>query len=312
MGADVAPVSADVVLGRARVDAVLEAVERMAAGDLLTSVPVSPARDELDALAHGVNVLASELGFRFAEHQKVQAAMVQAGKLAALGEVTSGLAHELNNPLAILRGYLELASQRLRKDGAPSEEVWRYLAKADAGVDRMEAIIHHVGAFSRNVPPARAPISLDIPVQHAALLVREQLRLRSIHLELDLAADQLPISGDVVRLEQVFLNLLTNARDAICEARGDAGGTVTVRTHGSGANSVEAEVLDDGVGMTPDVCDRMFDPFFTTKEAGKGSGLGLSISHGILVEHQATVTVTSTAGVGTAIRLRFPRVERPP
>jgi C4-dicarboxylate-specific signal transduction histidine kinase len=292
---------------RSRMELLLRALEAMAGGDVRCQAPISDQRDELDALAHGINVMAGELHFRLQELQRTQGHLVHSGKLAALGEVSSGLAHELNNPLAIIRGYVEKAQALLGK--APHPELAHCLERIDANVDRMDAIIRHIMEFSRQTQQERRALPLRELMSKAFILLNEQLRLKNIRVVEDFSAEPLVVLGDELRLEQVFINLLTNARDAILEARGEAGGTIRLHARAVSPAEIELSIADDGVGMTEEVRSNLFTPFFTTKGVGRGTGLGLSISLGILQEHRGSIHCVSEPGRGTTFTLRLPRAD---
>jgi len=297
------------IFDRARFQALLESLECMAAGDLERQIPLSRERDDLDALSHGVNVLSSELLYRLRELQTLQSSLIQSGKLAALGEVSSGLAHELNNPLTIIAGYLELIRGSI-DGGATSPidfvELESHLQKIERNVERMKVIIRHIMEFARESKPARKPMLLSEVIKKSFILINEQLRLRKIQIDLDLCPTLVALI-DESRLEQVFINLLSNARDAIHEAHGEAGGRILVRSRVISSAELEIEIFDNGIGMTEDIRSRIFNPFFTTKEAGKGTGLGLSISHGIVRDHGGTIDCVSERRKGTTFIIRLPR-----
>jgi C4-dicarboxylate-specific signal transduction histidine kinase len=294
---------------RERMDELLLALERMAGGDTRVQAPLSPARDELDAIAHAVNVLAGELVFRLRELQAAQSQLVQSGKLIALGEVSAGLAHELNNPLAILRGFGEMTRDLVReaRHGRPfdAELAEQYLERMDGHIVRISTIITHVKEFSRQAHHERRRVAINDVVGRSFVLLHEQLRLQRIQVDLRLAPDGPIVHGDPLRLEQVFINLLTNARDAIADAPAQAG-TITVATQVLSDGMIEATVSDDGVGMDAAVLQEIFTPFYTTKAAGKGTGLGLSISHGIIAEHGGRIHCASEPGRGTRMRIVLP------
>jgi signal transduction histidine kinase len=138
------------------------------------------------------------------------------------------------------------------------------------------------------------------------ILINEQLRLRKIEVEMDLCPSAVA-QVDKLRLEQVFINLLSNARDAIIEANGEAGGKIEVRSRVVSDAELEIEIADNGAGMTEEIKSKIFNPFFTTKEAGRGTGLGLSISHGIVQDHGGSIGCVSERGKGTAFHIRLPR-----
>jgi len=298
---------------RARFQAVAEAIENMAVGELWREIPLSPARDELDALAHGVNVLQSELRYRLRELQGAQASLIQSGKLAALGEVSSGLAHELNNPLTIATGYVQLVRASMlsgRTSPAELAELAAHLEKAERNLERMNVIIRHIMEFARESSQEKAPMLLADVVEKSLILINEQLRLKRIHVELDLETGLMaPMNPS--KLEQVFINLLSNARDAILEAHGEAGGRIQVRSRALSRSELQVEVADNGIGMSEETQSRVFQPFFTTKDVGKGTGLGLSISHGIVQDHGGSIACASERGQGTVFRIRLPRCAQP-
>ncbi len=293
-----------------RVTTLLGSLERMAGGDLDHEIAISPARDELDAVAHAVNVMARELLFRLSELQKTQASLIQAGKLAALGEVSSGLAHELNNPLTVVTGYLEHIHDMVRsRASVPLDFVALEsgLGKIERNIERMNAIIGHIMEFARQSHPTKRPLLLNEVIKKSFILISEQLRLKNIQLKPKLSGATLMTVGDALRLEQVFINLLTNARDAIFEARGDAGGTIEVHSRIFSATQLEVEIMDDGLGMPPEIRENIFNPFFTTKDVGLGTGLGLSISLGIIQDHDGNIDCASMPGKGTVFLIKLPR-----
>lgn len=294
---------------RARFQALLDSLECMAAGDLERQIPLSGEKDALDALSHGVNVLSGELLYRLRELQRVQSSLIQSGKLAALGEVSSGLAHELNNPLMIITGYLELIRETigLAQTSAPDfAELDSHLQKVERNVNRMKTIIKHIMEFARESKPAKKPIEINDVIRKSFILISEQLRLKRIDVDLDLG-HVLVTLADEWRIEQVLINLLTNARDAIVEAHGEEGGRIQVRLRAVSTSELEIEISDNGIGITEEIKSKIFNPFFTTKEVGKGTGLGLSISHGIVQEHGGTIYCVSETGKGTAFFVRLPR-----
>jgi signal transduction histidine kinase len=296
------------IFDRARFQALLDSLECMAAGDLERQIPLSRERDHLDALSHGVNVLSSELLYRLRELQTVQSSLIQSGKLAALGEVSSGLAHELNNPLTIIAGYLELIRGSIQSGAAGIPDVVElesHLQKIERNVERMKVIIQHIMEFARESKPEKKPTLLSDVIEKSFILINEQLRLRKIRIDMDLCPGLVALI-DESRLEQVFINLLSNARDAIHEAHGQAGGRIQVRSRVLTGSVIEIEICDNGIGMTEETRSKIFNPFFTTKEAGKGTGLGLSISHGIVQDHGGSIDCVSEKGKGTTFLIRLP------
>jgi len=216
--------------------------------------------------------------------------LLQAEKMAVLGQTISGVAHELNNPLSVIIGYGQLLLSR-----EVPETMRRPVELMVAQGDRMAKIVRNLLFFARQRPPERAAVNLQAVVEQTLALRVNQLTLSGITVETEFAASLPEITGDAQQLEQVFLNLLLNAEQAILEAKPQ--GRITVRTRASAAGDVlYADVIDDGPGIASDALPRVFEPFFTTKMVGSGTGLGLSVSYGILEEHGGRLTVQSRRG----------------
>jgi PAS domain S-box-containing protein len=230
-----------------------------------------------------------------------QAQLVQAAKLASIGELTTGIAHEINNPLNNIALFVGNAIDRLESSRTHGAIVSN-LKKAEVQVRRAETIINHLRAFGRLSSPNREPVSINEVIQSAVSFVSEALRGRNISTQLDLSPAQPIVDGNEVQLEQVFVNLLTNARDAL-ESADRKTISITSRTSGT---LIEVVFIDTGAGIPADLLPRIFDPFFTTKPSGQGTGLGLSISYGILKEHHGDIEVESRIGEGTTFLIRLP------
>src|SRR5437870_1095963 len=203
-----------------------------------------------------------------------------------------------------------LASQRkaMLHILADYEQDRRRLARQTERLDNSRrAVLHilqdsHLRTFGRAAPVSREPISLRQVIERALSLMREQLRLREIEVTVDLGPDEPMVVANAIQLEQVFVNLLTNARDAVAESPRKA-----IRIAGSLVpEGVEVAFTDTGEGIPPGVERRIFDPFFTTKEVGKGTGLGLSITYGIIKEHGGTISVVSPPGEGATFLIHLP------
>ncbi|MCP4577009.1 MAG: hypothetical protein GY846_12075 [Deltaproteobacteria bacterium] len=244
------------------------------------------------------------------ELKETQAQLVQSAKLTSIGELASGVAHELNQPLMVVRANAQLLDRSLKKETSLSRHPFESLALVQANTKRMMTIINHLRTFSREAKEAFTAVDVNKSIDACLLMVGEQLRLRNIDLQLDLQINLPDVEGNAIRLEQVFLNLLTNARDAIedGEERPDPSRIVKVSTavFRKEREWVEILVKDTGTGISGEKTDRIFEPFFTTKEVGKGTGLGLSICHGIIKEHQGEIEVVETGPNGTTIRICLP------
>src|SRR6267143_695489 len=244
----------------------------------------------------------TEIQRREQELRDKQEQLVQAGKLATLGELTTGVAHELNNPLNNTGLFVGNALDLVELGVADKGQIVRELRQAMQQVSKATQIISHLRTFGRAAPLSREPISLTRVIERALSLVQEQLRLHEIEVTLDLGPEEPVVVGNPIQLEQVFINLLTNARDAVVDSPRRA-----IRISASvGSAAVEIAFVDTGHGIPSGLERRIFDPFFTTKEVGKGTGLGLSITYGIVKEHGGTISVVSRPGEGATFLIQLP------
>ncbi|HUF93848.1 MAG TPA: GAF domain-containing protein [Candidatus Limnocylindria bacterium] len=222
--------------------------------------------------------------------RETQAQLVQAAKMSALGQLVSGVAHELNNPLSVIIGYGQLLLAR----EAP-EPLRRPVELMVSQGDRMAKIVRNLLYFARQRPPERSAVDIHMVLEQTLSLRLNQLTLSGITMETDFARTLPVINGDGQQLEQVFLNLLLNAEQAILEAKPT--GRILLRTRvREDGRAIFADVIDDGPGIAPDALSRVFEPFFTTKVVGMGTGLGLSVSYGIAEEHAGRLSVQSRPG----------------
>ncbi len=227
--------------------------------------------------------------------------LVQAEKLAALGELVAGVAHEINNPLASVLGYTQLA---LRRD--PPEHIRRYLATAASEAERAGKIVRNLLTFARKHPPEKSLHSLNEIVEKTLDLKAYHFRTSQIRVERDLDRDLPKTMLDAHQIQQVVLNLLNNAEQALAE-RG-RGGRIRVATRRRG-DFLELVAEDDGPGIPEEIQARIFEPFFTTKREDRGTGLGLSLCHGIVQEHGGSIRVESRPGQGATFFVTLPILE---
>ncbi len=246
------------------------------------------------------------------ERQALEAQLRQAQKMEAIGHLTGGIAHDFNNILTSILGYIVLA--REREAAAADPKLGQYLDQAQRASQRARDLIQQMLTFSRG--KRGEPRPLDLPS-----LVRDGLKLigatlpSSLVVAVDLEQEVPPVMADPVHAEQVLLNLLINARDAV-SGTGAIDVRVGLEQHAGVACAscrkpiqgrfVTLAIRDSGAGIPPEVMERIFDPFFTTKGVGKGSGMGLSMVHGIVHEYGGHVVVDSTPGAGTTFRVLFP------
>jgi signal transduction histidine kinase len=237
---------------------------------------------------------------QYAELQDTQQQLAHAAKLASVGELAGGMAHEINTPITSI---LTLASHFAEGKGAtaltpPQRHNWRTIVDQ---AKRISDIVTNLLTFSRRSHIELSRVDLVDALETALSLVRLRLTSGSVALQKDIDSDLPPILGDERRLTEVFVNLLNNALDAM-----PSGGTVLVRASHPQADGVRVEIGDTGCGIAAADLPRIFDPFFTTKAPGRGTGLGLSISHGIVEDHGGQIRVRSTPGVGTTLTVTLP------
>jgi signal transduction histidine kinase len=249
------------------------------------------------ALAIEHSRLYEELQARVRELEATQAQLVQAGKLSAVGQLVSGVAHELNNPLSVILGYAQLLSAR----DLPAD-LRRPVEMMLAQGGRMAKIVQSLLLFSRQRKAERGAIDVREAIEQPLSLRATQLMLSGVRVSATYGEDVPAAEGDVHQLQQVFLNLILNAEQAILGSRagdqpvGDAIRVTTGMRVDQGQTWVVITVADNGPGISPDVLPRIFEPFFTTKKVGEGTGLGLSVSYGIIRQHGGRLGVESRPG----------------
>lgn len=239
-----------------------------------------------------------------------EAQLIQAGKMTTIGTMASGIAHELNQPLNVIKIGSDFILKMIKRGEKIDIEELKTVSEEISGhVDRASGIINHLREFSRVSTPVKSPLDINEPIRDVFKVLGQQLRLHQVEVKLELAEKLPPILADHNRLEQVFINLVTNALDAIDEKVGKMGPeverSVVIRSFLKDGQVV-VTVSDTGIGISDNVKEKIFEPFFTTKEVGKGTGLGMSISYGIVRDYRGTIDVMSEEGVGTTFELRFP------
>jgi C4-dicarboxylate-specific signal transduction histidine kinase len=237
--------------------------------------------------------------------------LIQAGKMATLGEMAAGVAHELNQPLnAIKLGSDFLQTMIEHHRAIPEQDLQAVAGDISKEVDRAAGIINHLRDFGRKSSVTRQRIDINRPLRGVFTILGQQLKVHGIQVITDLDEHLPSVLADENRIEQVLVNLINNARDAIEAKRAlrdsRSEGTLTVRSFAEN-DRVVVTVSDTGSGIPAAVVDRVFEPFFTTKEVGKGTGLGLSISYGIVRDYEGTIDFETREGDGSTFRLSFPQ-----
>jgi signal transduction histidine kinase len=257
--------------------------------------------DEVAELGAAFNRMMDELQ-RARDQEKVhQTQLAHAEKMAAVGTLAAGVAHEVNNPLSGVLTCLE----NMRADPSNEEMRAKYLALIQGGVERIQHTVANLLGFSRQRPVHPEPTSINDRLRHVVELAAYQLRKGGVEVSFNLHASDPRVMADRSQMEQLFLNLVLNALQAM-----PAGGTLTLQT-GVSDGQAFGEVRDTGRGIPAEIRDRIFDPFFTTRGVGRGTGLGLAVSDSIVAAHGGRIEVTSRVGVGSAFRVWLPRFETP-
>lgn len=236
------------------------------------------------------------------ERSALEVRLMQADKLSSIGLLAAGVAHEVNTPLAVISTYAQMLAKQVNGD----ESKTKLLEKIAKQTFRASSIVNSLLNFSRTGSTDFEDVDLAKVMHETVTLVDPQLRKANVRVLTELPEGQWTIRGNSSKLQQVFLNLILNARDAM-----EQGGDLHLVCRADGEEGVLAQVRDTGCGIAPEVVQRIYDPFFTTKGIGKGTGLGLSITYGIVKEHNGVIEVDTVPNEGTTFRLRFPLAARP-
>ena len=235
------------------------------------------------------------------QRERMEEQMSQTEKLTSLGLLAAGVAHEVNTPLAVISNYIQMLAKQM-PESDPRHAIIEKIVKQTF---RASEIVNNLLNFSRTGAAEASNVDVNKVVEDTLALVSHPLKTSRIQVVKTLAEGLPAVRGSANKLQQVFLNLFLNARDAM-----PSGGILEVRTSAHNG-SVEIEVVDTGLGIPRELIHRIFDPFFTTKASGRGTGLGLSVSYGIIKEHAGKVDVRSAPGKGTAFHVEFPAVRKP-
>lgn len=235
------------------------------------------------------------------ELKTVHEALVQAGKLSALGELSAGVAHELNQPLQGIKGY----SQMLLDTPYEEKTYTEFLGEIVKNSDRMAAIIRDLRSFTQASIEGFDWIDVAEPIRGAHQMVQGHLKASGVKFSLQVEKGLPKVFANRNQLEQVFVNLFNNAKDAVAEMQ-SADGALNVEIKQTLDNEITIIVQDNGIGMDSETREKVFNPFFTTKTAGRGMGLGLSVSYSIFQKHRGIIQVKSQKGKGSTFTLKLP------
>jgi signal transduction histidine kinase len=221
----------------------------------------------------------------------------QSEKLQSLGQLAAGIAHEINNPLANATLGIQTVKRRVLATDEPDEHIIEKLDAVEKNIDRASVIARELLQFSRQQAAEAVPFNVNDVVRGALTLMKYKLRDTIVHHDLGPVRE---VTGDLGKMEQVIINILSNAADAMPE-----GGNISITTEQQG-DEARLRISDTGSGIPPENLSRVFDPFFTTKETGTGTGLGLSICYGIVKQHRGTIEITSGVEKGTTVTIQLP------
>ncbi len=281
------------------IDRIVAMSRKVIGGDLSARVGISPP-GEMGVLCKAIDHMADAVAQR--ERLLQEAARRQIGqseKMASIGRLAAGVAHEINNPLTGVLTYAHMLRKKKDQDAQQKEDLDVVIRETS----RVRDIVRGLLDFARQSPVNMEPLDVNEVIRQTMLLLRNQKEFRKVVIEEELAQAMPPLRGDQNQLQQVFLNLALNA----CEAM-PGGGTLSVATS-AGAGKIDVSISDTGCGINPEGLGKIFDPFYTTKPVGKGTGLGLSVSYGIIEQHQGHIEVESQVGKGTTFTVILPAGE---
>ncbi len=268
---------------------------RVINGEYGTEVNMRKTNDEIGILVDFFNRMSRKMADDIEKLQKLNQQLIQAEKLAAMGTLASGLAHEINNPLASIYSLIQM----IQKNENLDEDTKEKLKLISEQILRIKRVTSDMMDFARARPSSRQPVDLNSVVQSTLNLVSFDKNFKKLDILTDFDSDLPKVLADSNQMQQVFLNILLNARDAMPN-----GGKVFVRTRRRD-KSVEVEIADTGIGISKENLGKIFDPFFTTKSAEKGTGLGLAVCYGIITAHEGKIEVESNNS-GTKFVIRLP------
>jgi signal transduction histidine kinase len=265
------------------------AAVKVTEGEYGTEVDLRKSNDEIGLLANSFNEMSRKMLSDIEELRKLNEQLIRTEKLAALGTLSAGVAHEVNNPLASISSLIQM----IRRDDGIDEATSEKLELIQTQIARISRVTKDMMDFARARPAAKTSVDLNEIVKASLRLAGFDKQFQQLAIASDLDDDLPPVHGDPDQLQQVFLNLLLNARDAMPE-----GGRLSINSRAS-ADGVEISIADSGPGIKSDEVKKIFDPFFTTKTTGRGTGLGLAVCYGIVTAHGGRIEVESTDGGAT-------------
>ncbi|RMF99388.1 MAG: HAMP domain-containing protein, partial [Acidobacteria bacterium] len=265
-------------------------------GEYGTTVEIRRTNDEIGILADAFNQMSRKMADDIRRLQQLNDQLIQTEKLAAMGTFTAGIAHEINNPLASISSLIQMIQKKESLDFETKEKLKLILSQ----IMRIKQVTSDMMEFARVRPPSKTPLNINAVLEATLRLVSFDKGFQRLQLIKELSKELPKVYGDANQLQQVFLNILLNARDAMPD-----GGTLKIKTY-TQEDSVMVEIEDSGIGISKENLKRVFDPFFTTKPSGRGTGLGLAVCYGIISAHGGNIEVQSQSGKGTKFIIKFP------
>jgi signal transduction histidine kinase len=264
-------------------------------GDYGTEVDLRKSNDEIGLLADSFNEMSRKMADDIESLRRMNEQLVRADKLAAMGTLAAGVAHEVNNPLASISSLIQMMRNEDR-----SPETLEKLEMMQSQINRITRVTKDLTDFARARPAAKASLDINDVIDAALRLAEFDSTFQRLKIDRSTSSDLPEIFADADQLQQVFLNIFLNARDAMPD-----GGNLTIETKNGGGN-ITIEITDTGSGIRSDEAKHVFDPFFTTKAAGQGTGLGLAVCYGIVTAHDGTLELRPNEGAGATFVINLP------
>jgi two-component system NtrC family sensor kinase len=274
------------------------AAVRVTKGEYGTEVDLRKSNDEIGLLADSFNEMSRKMRVDIDQLKSMNEQLMRSDRLAAMGTLAAGVAHEVNNPLAAISSLIQIIQKQYGNDPETSEQ----LILISEQIARIKRVTKDLTDFARVRPAAKAMIDVNDVVRSSLRLANFDAGFQKLKAETKLDETVTPILADADQLQQVFLNLLLNAKDAM-----PGGGSLLIETIAE-ESAIVVRIADTGTGIDELTAKQIFDPFFTTKPAGQGTGLGLAVCYGIVTAHGGTIEVKTHDSGGTTFDLRFPYI----
>ena len=276
------------------------AAVQVAEGEYGTEVDLRKSNDEIGLLANSFNEMSRKMANDIRQFQKLNEQLIRTEKLAAMGTLAAGVAHEVNNPLASISSLIQMMQSKNNLD----EKTIENLKLVQTQIQRITQVTKDMMDFARVRPAAKSLVDANDLIEKSLRLASFDKSFQKLHINKELAVNLLKVFADGDQLQQVFLNLFLNARDALPE-----GGELFIKTSET-ENDLQIEIADSGIGIRSENIKKIFDPFFTTKPAGKGTGLGLAVCYGIITAHGGKIEVSNYDINGTKFTILLPINEK--